>query len=122
MWKTVATWVLAAAALAAAPSLGGPVEIYGRPLRGLTQVRVADLLRDPAALGARTFRISGRCERTGAGALAVRDGEASIVLEAVGFSVPEDAVGARVSAEGRLGKEDKQNPVRFLAGGMEVAR
>ena len=114
--------VAIAAALLRAPSLAGPVEIYGRPLRGLTLVRISEVFRDPGALGDRAFRISGRCARTAAGTLAVRDGEASIVFEAVRFSFPEDAVGARISAEGRLGKDDVKNPVRFLAYGVEVTR
>jgi hypothetical protein len=114
--------VAVVAALLRSPSLAGQVEIFGRPLRGLTQVRISEVLRDPGALGNRAFRISGRCERTAAGSLAVRDGEASVVLQTVRFSVPEDAVGARISAEGRLGKDDAKNPVRFLADGVEVAR
>jgi hypothetical protein len=110
------------AALLAFPALAGPAEIYGRPLRGLTLVRVAEILRDPKALGARAFRIGGRCERTPAGALAVRDAEAVIALEVVGFALPENVVGVRIAAEGRIGAEDEKDTVRFLADGVEVAR
>jgi hypothetical protein len=113
---------LAAAALLAAPALAGPVEVHGRPLRGLTLVRVADVLRDPSALAGRTFRIGGRCQRGGTGGLVVRDGEASIPLETAGFSLPDDAVGAGISAEGRLGPKDDRRPVRFVADGVEVTR
>ena len=56
-----------------------------------------------------------------AGALAVRDAEAVIALEVIGFAVPENAVGARIAAEGRIGAGEKRNPVRFLADGAEVA-
>jgi hypothetical protein len=112
----------AAAALLGAPSLAGPVEVHGRPLRGLTMVRVADVVRDPAALAGRAFRIGGRLERAAEGGLAVRDGEASIALETIGFSLPGEAAGARVSAEGRLGKRDETRAVRFLADGVEVTR
>lgn len=108
--------------LLASAALAGTAEMYGRPLRGLTLVRVAEILRDPNALGARTFRISGKCERTEAGALAVRDAEAVIALEIIGFAVPENAVGAPIAAEGRIGAADKRKPVRFLADGVEVAR
>ena len=111
-----------ATALLASVSLAGSAEIYGRPLRGLTVVRVSEILRDPKALGARAVRISGRCERNPAGALAVRDAESAIALEAVGFSIPETAVGARIAAEGRVGPEEKKVAVRFLADGVEVAR
>jgi hypothetical protein len=112
----------ACALLIASVSLAGAAEIHGRPLRGLTLVRVALILRDPGAVGARAVRISGLCERTKDGGLAVRDAEAVIALEAVGFSVPESAVGARIAAEGRVGREEKKSPVRFLADGVEVAR
>jgi hypothetical protein len=114
--------VSVATAFLASVALAGPAEIYGRPLRGLTLVRVAEILRDPKALGARAVRISGRCERTPAGTLAIRDAEAAIALEAVGFSVPENAVGARIAAEGRVDPEEKKSPARFLADGVEVAR
>ncbi len=114
--------VSAVAVLLASVALAGPAEIYGRPLRGLTLVRVAEILRDPKALGARAFRIGGRCERTSEGALTVRDAEAVIALEAIGFAVPENAVGAQIAAEGRISAEEKRNPVRFLADGVEVAR
>jgi hypothetical protein len=114
--------VSAVAVLLASVALAGPAEIYGRPLRGLTLVRVAEILRDPKALGARAFRIGGRCERTSEGALTVRDAEAVIALEAIGFAVPENAVGAQIAAEGRIGAEDEKDTVRFLADGVEVAR
>ena len=114
--------VSAGAAILTASALAGPVEVHGRPLRGLTLVPVADVVRDPTALGSKAFRMGGRLERGPAGGLRIRDGEASIALETSGFSLPDDAAGARISAEGRLGSPDERRPVRFVADGVEVTR
>ena len=89
--------VSAGAAILTASALAGPVEVHGRPLRGLTLVPVADVVRDPTALGSKAFRMGGRLERGPAG-------------------------GLRISAEGRLGSPDERRPVRFVADGVEVTR
>ena len=114
--------VSAAAMLLAAPSLAGPTEIYGRPLRGLTQIRVSEILRAPGSFGARMIRIGGLLVRTPAGSLAIQDADAALPLETVGFSVPASAVGGRIAAEGRVAAEEKKSPVRLIAAGVEVAR
>lgn len=110
--------------LAAAASLAASVEVYGRPLRGLTLVPIAELARSPERFEGREVRAAGKIVRLLGGQLGLAEGEASLPLSSPGFTLPESAVGRRATAEGKVRSQDKENrsPARFVVAGVEVTR
>ena len=120
--SSLATWVLGL--LAASAVLAASVEVYGRPLRGLTLVPISDLARHPERFEGREVRAAGKIVRLPDGQLGLADGEASLPLSSPGFTLPESSVGRAAAAEGRVRSEDKgdRSPARFVVAGVEVTR
>ena len=121
--------VLAAAVLATILPFGpqalaaGPAELYGKPLRGLSPVRVADVLASPERYVGKSIRVLGTGAKSSAGALTVTESSASLRLETDGtFSLPEKLDGAQVTAEGRVRKDSSNPTPTFVAIGVEVKR
>ncbi len=110
------------ALLLTAALASSPAELYGRPLRGLTPVSLADVAGSPARFLGREIRISGKAKPLPAGTLAVADGEVSVELDTRSFSLPKIAAGVTLTAEGWVRVEEKQRSVRFIAAGVEVTR
>ena len=109
---------------AAAAALAASVEVYGRPLRGLTLVPISDLARGPERFEGREVRVAGNLVRLPGGQLGLADGKVSLPLSTPGFTLPETSIGRRAAAEGKVQSEDKerQSPARFVAAGVEVTR
>ena len=112
--------VLAAAALvlAALPARGA--DLYGKPLRGLTAVRVAAVVADPARYAAKSVRVEG-ANAGSAGKPALKDGDAVLPIVTDGsYALPGTLSGGALAAEGRA-RADKDGVV-FVATGVEVRR
>lgn len=107
-----------AASVGAPARPAGEVELYGKPLRGLSAAPLAEV-----AAGRhleRALRVTGVVRSAGAGGVTISEGEASLLVLPDGFSVPEDVAGARMVVEGRAKKGD--SGIRFVASGLEVRR
>ncbi|KAA0253480.1 hypothetical protein FBQ97_04990 [Acidobacteria bacterium ACD] len=110
--------VAAGLALSAAAST---VELYGRPLRGLSAVPVATVLASPERYADRSIRVAGTGRKGGDG-LEIVDGDAALALAPSGFSLPDSALGLGWTAEGKLRVGGKGSPPVLVASGVEVAR
>jgi hypothetical protein len=98
-------------------------ELFGKPLRGLSPVSIAELHRKAASYEGRTIRIRGEV-RTEGGAFHVAEGAASlrVTMRESGTALPKDADGASVAAEGTFrGKGPGGAPV-LEATGLELTR
>ncbi len=94
-------------------------DLYGKPLRGLSAVPVADVAANPEKYAAKAVRVEG--ENAGpAGKPALKDGDAVLPIEADGFSLPSGLAGGRLAAEGKAARRDGR--AVFLATGIEVRR
>ncbi len=109
------------AALLSAAALAGTVEVYGRPLRGLAAVPVAEVVADPARFADRPVRVAGTGRKSGA-ELRIVEKDAALSIVPQGFMLPDTASGARWTAEGRIEAGAKGAPPRLLAVGVEVER
>jgi hypothetical protein len=119
-------WAVRAAAfalcLAARSADAAPgAELYGKPLRGLTRVPLATLVADPSPYFTKPLRVGGAA--SGAkGTVVLAEDAARLALETDGsFTLPEGLDGARLTAEGRLRKGEKDT-LFFVATGVEVRR
>ncbi len=105
-------------AAAAVVSAAGGVELFGKPLRGLSAVPLAEVSagrhQDEA------IRVSGIARKPGMERVTIAEGEATLLVQAEGFSLPEDLAGARVTAEGRV-RKGEAGPY-LAASGIEVRR
>jgi hypothetical protein len=93
-------------------------DLYGKPLRGLTKVAVAAIVKDPARYAAKAIRIEGL--NTGsAGRPALKDGDAVLLIVSDGsFRLPQDLAGGFLAAEGRA--RAAETSAVFVATGVEV--
>jgi len=106
----------------AAPAQSGGVELYGKPLRGLTAVPLTTIAQNPEAYRDRTIRVTGEGKSAEGGAVTISEGAASLQLKTDGsFSMPGKLAGARVTAEGRV-RSEKGSGTTFVATGIEVKR
>jgi hypothetical protein len=106
------------AALAATPARGA--DLYGRPLRGLTTIPVADVVAAPGKYAAKAVRVEGK-NAGEAGKPALKDGDAVLpILTDGSFSLPDDLAGRALAAEGRARSLDGR--AVFVATGVEVRR
>jgi hypothetical protein len=100
--------------------VGAPVraaDLYGKPLRGLTAVPIAELVRDAERYRAKPIRVVGVASAGDADKVTLSEGKASLLVRTDGgFSLPGKLDGTRVTAEGRL----KGN--ELVASGVEVDR
>lgn len=112
---------LVPAALLALAAVAGTVELYGRPLRGLSAVPVSTVLSSPERYADRSVRVAGTGRR-GAGGLEIVEGDAALQVQPSGFSLPDSATGARWTAEGKVRLPGKGSPPVLLASGVEVER
>lgn len=115
-----ATVALSAAAVVSAASSGAAaVELYGRPLLGLTPAPLSEVVANPAKFKDRILRIEATGQGGGA-SLRISSGAASLPLRGEGFELPKELNGARLAAEGRLRGEGAE--LAFVATGLEVKR
>jgi hypothetical protein len=112
---------LAAAALALwAAGPAGAADLYGKPLRGLTAVRVAAIVAAPEKYAAKAVRVEGK-NGGPAGKPALRDGDAVLPIVTDGsFSLPDGLEGGALAAEGRA--RSVEGHAVFVATGVEVRR
>lgn len=115
--RTLAALVLSTAALSAAGA-----ELYGRPLRGLTPVPIAELHRKAAEFDGKTVRVRG--EVLGGGeAFVLGEGAASLpVTMRDGTALPKDAGGASAAAEGVFRAKGRDGAPSLEATGLELTR
>lgn len=115
--------LLAVLLLASVALTARAAELYGRPLRGLTAVSIAELARKPGEYDGKTIRVRGEV-RSESGAFHVADGPASIrvVLREPGASLPGDAGGATATAEGTFRAKGPGGGPALEATGVELTR
>jgi hypothetical protein len=105
------------AVLAAGWLLAAGTELYGKPLRGLTPVSLAEVKQSPERHRDRTLRVVGTAGAASASEVTLSgDGAALVVRTDGSFSLPEKLQGTRIAAEGKL-KGDE-----LVATGLEVSR
>lgn len=121
--RAAAAGALCAVLFSAFPLTAGgpaPAELYGKPLRGLSAVPLADVAGAPEKFAGRAIRVAGAAEAGSASGVTISEGSASLRLETDGtFSLPGKLSGALVTAEGKL--RTGASPV-FVATGVEVKR
>lgn len=95
-------------------------DLYGKPLRGLSPVSVAAVVKDPARYSEKPARVEG--PNAGApGRPALREGEAVLPVVSDGsFKLPQDLAGGFLAAEGRA--RAAETGAVFVATGVEVRR
>ena len=112
--------LMCAAALAAATAVASVADLYGKPLRGLSPVSVAAVVRDPARYSSKAVRVEGVNAGTpGRPALKEQDAVLPVVSDG-SFTLPGDLAGGFLAAEGRA-RADGSSAV-FVATGVEVRR
>jgi hypothetical protein len=117
VWRRFAPFVLAL--LTASVLLAGAAEVYGRPLRGLSTVTLAEITAHPERYRSRALRIAGEVREAGASRMVLSEAGVSVSVESDGtFTLPSASQGARVTAEGKL----RSNELVFVATGLEVRR
>lgn len=115
----LAALLLGLGALGALGALASPAEIYGKPLRGLSAVPIPALLASPDRYAGKSVRVAGT-GRKGAGGLEVAEGEAALKVVPEGFALPDSALGARWTVEGKVRADG--GPPLLTASGIEVSR
>jgi hypothetical protein len=107
-------------ALFFAVSSAAAADLYGKPLRGLSPVSVAAVVRDPARFSAKAVRVEGlNAGTTGKPALKEKDAVLPVVTDG-SFKLPGDLAGGFLAAEGRA--RAAETGVVFVATGVEVRR
>lgn len=105
------------AAAVAASLLASETELYGKPLRGLTAVPLAELKANPDRHRDKTIRVAGTAAAASPGEVTLSEGGASLPVRTDGsFTLPEKLAGAKVIAEGKL------KGGALVATGLEVSR
>jgi hypothetical protein len=95
-------------------------DLYGKPLRGLSPVAVAAIVKDPARYSAKAVRVEG-LNAGAAGRPALKEGDAMLPVVTDGsFTFPADLTGGFLAAEGRARAAD--SGAVFVATGVEVRR
>lgn len=93
-------------------------DLYGKPLRGLSPVPVAAIVKDPARYSAKAVRVEG-ANAGAAGRPALKDGDAVLPVVSDGsFKLPQDLAGGFLAAEGRA--RAAETGAVFVATGVEV--
>ncbi|HSB62870.1 MAG TPA: hypothetical protein VLJ18_01840 [Thermoanaerobaculia bacterium] len=109
---------LFAALFAAFPATAA--DLYGKPLRGLSPVSVAAVVREPARYSQKPVRVEGP-NAGAAGRPALKEGNAVLPVVSDGsFELPQDFVGGFLAAEGRA--RAGETGAVFVATGVEVRR
>ena len=110
---------LAAAAFAAlAANAARAADLYGKPLRGLSPVSVAAIVKDPARYSAKAVRVEGS-NAGAAGRPALKEGDAVLPVVSDGsFKFPQDLAGGFLTAEGRA--RATETGAVFVATGVEI--
>ena len=110
------------ALLALSASLGGQLlgagnELYGKPLRGLTPVAIAELKKAPERYREKVVRVAGTAGGGSPSEVTLSEGGASLPVRTDGsFSLPAKLDGAHVTAEGKV------RDGALVATGVEVSR
>jgi hypothetical protein len=105
-------------ALFFAVSSASAADLYGKPLRGLSPVSVAAVVKDPARFSAKAVRVEG-LNAGAAGRPSLKDGDAVLPVVSDGsFKLPQDLAGGFLAAEGRA--RAAETGVVFVATGVEV--
>jgi hypothetical protein len=95
-------------------------DLYGKPLRGLSPVAVAAVVKDPARYSTKAVRVEGS-NAGAAGRPALKEGDAMLPVVTDGsFTFPADLTGGFLAAEGRARAAD--SGAVFVATGVEVRR
>ena len=105
-------------AVAFESSSASAADLYGKPLRGLSPVAVAAIVKDPARYSAKAVRVEG-LNAGAAGRPALKEGDAVLPVVSDGsFKVPQDLAGGFLAAEGRA--RAAEAGAVFEATGVEV--
>ena len=114
----VAAFLLASVALTARAA-----ELYGRPLRGLTAVSIAELARKAGEYDGKTVRVRGEV-RSEKGAFRLVQGDAAlrVTMRDADSALPSDATGAAATAEGVFRAKGPDGAPALEATGLELAR
>ena len=98
-------------------------ELYGKPLRGLTPVSIAELNRKAAGFDGRTIQVRGTVRFDG-GAFSLVEGAASlrVAMSEPGAALPPDASGASATAEGIFRAKGAGGGPALEATGLELTR
>ncbi len=114
----LAPFVLAGLALSAPGA-----ELYGKPLRGLTPVSIAEVQRKAAGYDGKTIQVRGTV-RSEKGAFFLTEGAASLRVTMVGSgtALPADASGASATAEGVFRAKGNDGAPALEATGLELTR
>jgi hypothetical protein len=113
-----------AACLLAGLALSAPgAELYGKPLRGLTPVSIAELHQKAAAHDGKTIQVRGTI-RSENGALSLVQGSASlrVTMTEGGVALPPNASGASATAEGVFRAKGTGGGPALEATGLELTR
>jgi len=98
-------------------------ELYGKPLRGLTPVSIAELNRNAGAYDGKTIQVRGTV-RSENGALSLTEGAASlrVTMSEPGAALPSGASGASATAEGLFRAKGTGGGPALEATGLELTR
>jgi hypothetical protein len=97
-------------------------ELYGRPLRGLSAVPLAELAKKAPEYDGKTVRVRGALDVAG-GAFRLTEGAASLRLTMRDGSVlPPDASGSSATAEGTFRAKGDGGEPALEATGVELTR
>jgi hypothetical protein len=113
-----------AAFLLAGLALSAPgAELYGKPLRGLTPVSIAELHQKAAAHDGKTIQVRGTI-RSESGVLSLVEGSASlrVTMTEAGVAIPANASGASATAEGVFRARGTGGGPALEATGIELTR
>lgn len=114
--------ILAALVLAGLALPAPGAELYGKPLRGLTPVSIADLHRKAASYEGKTVRVRGEVLNE-AGTFRLTEGAASLLVTMrEGAALPADATGAAATAEGTFRSKGPDGTPSLEATGLELTR
>ena len=103
---------------ATATSPASAADLYGKPLRGLSPVSVAAIVKDPPRYSSKAVRVEG-LNAGAAGRPALKDGDAVLPVVSDGsFEFPQDLAGGFLAAEGRA--RAAEAGAVFVATGVEV--
>ena len=108
-------------AVLALPARGA--ELYGKPLRGLTPVPIAELHRKAAGYDGKTIQVRGTVASVG-GTFTLTEGAASlrVTMGSPGEALPLDAGGAAATAEGVFRAKGTGGGPALEATGLELTR